>query len=66
MAKVVKINQKDIEGIVNNIISEQSVETTETTENVNNQPGTVIAIGVDEDGKHYVMNAKTGEILGTK
>jgi hypothetical protein len=63
MAKVVKINQKDIEGIVNNIISEQSVE---TTENVDNQPGTVIAIGVDEDGKHYVMNAKTGEILGTK
>jgi hypothetical protein len=63
MAKVVKINQKDIEGIVNNIISEQSVE---TTENVDNQPGTVIAIGVDEYGKHYVMNAKTGEILGTK
>lgn len=63
MSKIVKITQKDIEGIVNNIIIEQSEE---TTENVDNQSGTVIAIGVDENGKHYVMNAKTGEILGTK
>jgi hypothetical protein len=63
MSKIVKIKQKDIEGIVNNIISEQ-VE--ETTENVDNQSGTVLAIGVDENGTHYVMNAKTGEILGTK
>jgi hypothetical protein len=63
MSKIVKIKQKDIESIVNNIISEQ-VE--ETTENVDNQSGTILAIGVDQDGKHYVMNAKTGEILGTK
>lgn len=63
MSKIVKIKQKDIESIVNNIISEQ-VE--ETTENVDNQSGTVLAIGVDENGTHYVMNAKTGEILGTK
>ena len=63
MSKVVKISQKDIEGIVNNIVSEQMEE---TTENVDNQGGTVIAIGVDENGTHYVMNAKTGEILGTK
>jgi hypothetical protein len=63
MSKIVKLKQSDIEGIVNNIISEQLEE---TTENVDNQSGTVLAIGVDEDGKHYVMNAKTGEILGTK
>ena len=63
MSKVVKLKQKDIEGIVNNIVSEQMEE---TSENVDNQSGTVLAIGVDEDGKHYVMNAKTGEILGTK
>jgi len=63
MSKIVKIKQKDIEGIVNNIISEQLEE---TTENVDNQSGTILAIGVDQDGKHYVMNAKTGEILGTK
>jgi hypothetical protein len=63
MAKVVKINQKDIEGIVNNIVSEQLEE---SNENVDNQSGTILAIGVDGDGKHYVMNAKTGEILGTK
>lgn len=63
MSKIVKLTQKDIVGIVNNVVSEQ-VE--ETTENVDNQTGTVIAIGVDKDGKHYVMNAKTGEILGTK
>lgn len=63
MSKVIKLKQKDIESIVNNIISEQ-VE--ETTENVDNQSGTVLAIGVDENGTHYVMNAKTGEILGTK
>jgi hypothetical protein len=63
MSKIIKLKQKDIENVVNNIVSEQLEE---TTENVDNQPGTVIAIGVDEDGKHYVMNAKTGEILGTK
>jgi len=63
MSKIVKLKQKDIEGIVNNIISEQMEE---TSENVDNQSGTVLAIGVDEDGKHYVMNARTGEILGTK
>lgn len=63
MSKLVKITQKDIEGIVNNIVSEQLEE---TTENVDNQEGTVIAIGIDKDGKHYVMNAKTGEILATK
>ena len=63
MSKIVKLTQKDIEGIVNNVISEQMEE---TTENVDNQSGTVLAIGVDENGTHYVMNAKTGEILGTK
>lgn len=63
MSKIVKITQKDIEGIVNNVLSEQMDE---TTENVENQSGTIIAIGVDENGTHYVMNAKTGEILGTK
>jgi hypothetical protein len=63
MSKIVKLTQKDIEGIVNNVVSEQLEE---TTENVDNQPGTIIAIGVDKDGKYYVMNAKTGEILGTK
>ncbi len=63
MSKIVKIKQKNSEGIVNNIISEQLEE---TTENVDNQSGTILAIGVDQDGKHYVMNAKTGEILGTK
>jgi len=63
MSKIIKLKQKDIENVVNNIVSEQLEE---TTENVDNQSGTVIAIGVDEDGKHYVMNAKTGEILGTK
>ena len=52
MSKIVKLKQKDIEGIVNNIISEQMEE---TSENVDNQSGTVLAIGVDEDGKHYVM-----------
>ena len=63
MSKIIKLKQKDIENVVNNIVSEQLEE---TTENVDNQSGTVIAIGVDDDGKHYVMNAKTGEILGTK
>ena len=63
MSKIIKITQKDIEGIVNNVLSEQMDE---TTENVENQSGTIIAIGVDENGTHYVMNAKTGEILGTK
>ena len=63
MSKIIKLKQKDIENVVNNIVSEQLEE---TTENVDNQSGTIIAIGVDEDGKHYVMNAKTGEILGTK
>ena len=68
MSKIVKLKQSDIEKIVTNIVNEQMNEDsidTETTEGVEGDGG-VLGVAKGEDGRFYVMNAKTGEILGVK
>jgi len=68
MSKIVKLKQSDIEKIVSNIVNEQMNEEpieTETTEGVD-ENGLVLGVAKGEDGRFYVMNAKTGEILGVK
>ena len=68
MSKIVKLKQSDIEKIVTNIVNEQMNEEpieTETTEGVD-ENGLVLGVAKGEDGRFYVMNAKTGEILGVK
>lgn len=68
MSKIVKLKQSDIEKIVTNIVNEQMNEEpieSETTEGVEGN-GVVLGVAKGEDGRFYVMNAKTGEILGVK
>jgi hypothetical protein len=68
MSKIVKLKQSDIEKIVTNIVNEQMNEEpieSETTEGVGDN-GVVLGVAKGEDGRFYVMNAKTGEILGVK
>lgn len=68
MSKIVKLKQSDIEKIVTNIVNEQMNEEpteSETTEGVG-EDGVVLGVAKGEDGRFYVMNAKTGEILGVK
>jgi hypothetical protein len=68
MSKIVKLKQSDIEKIVTNIVNEQMNEEpieSETTEGVEGD-GVVLGVAKGEDGRFYVMNAKTGEILGVK
>ena len=71
MSKIVKIKQAQIEQIVNNLISEHLDENpiampdNEITEEPSlNKVKCGIAIG--PDGRHYVINVETGEILGSK
>ena len=80
MSKVVKLKQEDIENIVKNVISEQSLQNNEeeVTEDVGEvdyeiegDPGGKethmdIFLGKDENGEIYVVNARTGDILGHK
>lgn len=68
MSKIVKLKQSDIEKIVTNIVNEQMNEEpteSETTEGIG-EDGIVLGVAKGEDGRFYVMNAKTGEILGVK
>jgi hypothetical protein len=63
MAKVVKLKLKDIENIVKNINENES----EMDQNEQGQTGTdlPIAVGKGEDGKFYVFDTNSGEILGS-
>ena len=45
-------------------MNEEPIES-ETTEGVG-ENGVVLGVAKGEDGRFYVMNAKTGEILGVK
>lgn len=71
MSKIVKLKQSDIEKIVTNIINEHMdqensiAKEEETNEGVDDN-GLVLGVAKGEDGRFYVMNAKTGEILGVK
>ena len=60
MSKVIKLKQSDIENIVSSLISEQE-EQTQT-----NPTKEGLVIGKDENGKYYIVNGETGEILDTK
>lgn len=71
MSKIVKLKQSDIETIVTNIVNEHMdqensiAKEEETNEDVDGN-GVVLGVAKGEDGRFYVMNAKTGEILGVK
>lgn len=60
MAKVVKLKLKDIKNIVERI-NETEVKEQET-EMKSDLP---IAVGKGEDGKFYVFDTKSGDVLGT-
>jgi hypothetical protein len=62
MSKIVKLKQQDIEKIVNNIVTEGQ----DLNEDMSNKPGLKIFLGKDENGVVYVVNAETGDILGSK
>lgn len=71
MSKIVKLKQSDIEKIVTNIVNEQidqenSISKEEETNEGADDNGVVLGVAKGEDGKFYVMNAKTGEVLGVK
>jgi hypothetical protein len=68
MSKIVKLKQSDIEKIVINIVNEQmegEEMKTEPNEGEGDN-GVVLGVAKGEDGRFYIMNAKTGEILGVK
>jgi|APGre2960657373_1045057.scaffolds.fasta_scaffold01491_11 hypothetical protein len=60
---IVKLSLKDIENIVERTINE-SMNEDDSLEGVSSDRN--IMIGKDEDGKIYVMDVETGDILGTK
>ena len=74
MSKVVKLKLSDIENIVRKTIKESELEDInvqsddEPTNEPDNQEVSTrnVAIGKGEDGKIYVTDVETGEILGTK
>jgi outer membrane protein assembly factor BamB len=65
MKKVVKLNQKDIEKIVNNVINENQGELDEYLMLGGNQNvGTKnVYVGKDDAGNYYILDAETGKIL---
>lgn len=63
MSKIVKLKQQDIEKIVNNIVTEgQDLG----EDSMGQKSGLKIFLGKDENGVVYVVNAETGDVLGTK
>ncbi len=64
MSKVIKLKQSDIENIVSSLISEQEEEQNQLDPTKSTHEGLVI--GKDENGKYYIVNGETGEILATK
>jgi hypothetical protein len=77
MKKVVKLSIKDLENIVKRTINEAELDDFTSKINPEELPGAqeyedeqefkrTIAIGKGDDGKIYVTDIETGEILGTK
>lgn len=67
MARIIKIKESELVKIVENSIKEtqfnsENLDLDEDVDNTNSD----IQIGKDEQGRHYVINVKTGEILGIK
>lgn len=77
MSKVVKLNLKDIENIVKKTINEAEFDDLDNKVQPEELPGAdsyeddeevkrTVAIGKGDDGKIYVTDVNTGEILGSK
>jgi hypothetical protein len=64
MAKIVKLKLTDIENIVRKTLREN--EMTEDDMEMGDKPKRNIQIMKDENGKHYVVDVGTDEILGVK
>jgi hypothetical protein len=65
MKKVVKLNQKDIEKIVNNVINENQGELDEYLMLGNDKSIGIkkVYAGKDNEGNFYILDAETGKIL---
>jgi outer membrane protein assembly factor BamB len=65
MKKVVKLNQKDIEKIVNNVINENQDELDEYLMLGNDKSIGMkkVYAGKDDAGNYYILDAETGKIL---
>jgi hypothetical protein len=61
MSKVIKLKQSDIEGIVTSLISEQEESETQLNPTKGYKEGLVIGKG--EDGRIYIINGLTGDIV---
>lgn len=77
MAKVVKLNLKDIENIVKKTINEAEFDDLDTNIQPEELPGAssygdeeelkkTLMIGKGDDGKIYMIDPSNGKILGTK
>jgi len=64
MTKVVKLKLNDIENIVRKTLKES--EMMEDDMEMNDKPKRNIQIMKDKNGKHYVIDVDTEEILGAK
>ena len=77
MKKVVKLSIKDLENIVKRTINEAEFDDFDTQAQPEELPGAqeyeveqelkrTVAIGKGDDGKIYVTDVETGEIIATK
>ena len=72
MSKVIKIKQSQIDSIVNQLVNEHMGEYQPTMADAQIEEAPIAdnseqyGIAVGPDGRHYVMNIKTGEVLGVK
>ena len=77
MKKVVKLSIKDLENIVKRTINEAEFDDFDTKPQPEELPGAqeyedeqelkrTVAIGKGDDGKIYVTDVETGEIIATK
>jgi hypothetical protein len=64
MTKIVKLKLSDIQNIVNKTISEN--EMMEDDMEMGDSPKRNIQIMKDKNGKHYVIDVDTNEIIGAK
>jgi hypothetical protein len=64
MSKIVKLKLTDIENIVRKTINEN--EMMEDDMEMGDNPKRNIQIMKDENGRHYVVDTDTDEILGVK
>jgi hypothetical protein len=64
MTKIVKLKLSDIQNIVNKTISEN--EMMEDDMEMGDGPKRNIQIMKDKNGKHYVIDVDTNEIIGAK